>query len=66
MTDVYAYAKMDLEPGLKINHAVDGIFYGMVECCRDAVAKGKVPWFCLRGRGDGPSNERKLEEGFPA
>ncbi len=52
MTDVYAYAKMDLEPGLKINHAVGGeFFYGMVECCRDADAKGKVPLVLLEGEG---------------
>jgi len=52
MTDVYAYAKRDLEPGLIIKHGVGGEhFYGMVECCRDADAKGKVPLVLLEGEG---------------
>jgi predicted homoserine dehydrogenase-like protein len=48
MTDVYAYAKRDLVPGTLIDHAVGGdYFYGLVECCQDADAQGKVPLVLL-------------------
>ena len=48
VTDVYAYAKRDLVPGTLIDHAVGGdYFYGLVECCQDADAQGKVPLVLL-------------------
>jgi predicted homoserine dehydrogenase-like protein len=44
ITDVYAYAKRDLLQGELIKHAIGGDeFYGLVECCNEADAEGKVP-----------------------
>ncbi len=52
MTDVYAYAKRDLLPGALIDHGVGGDhFYGLVECCHDADAQGKVPLVLLEAEG---------------
>ena len=67
MTDVYAYAKRDLEPGIMIKHGVGGDqFYGMVECCQDADAKGKVPLVLLEGEGARfPQMKKRLNRDSP-
>ena len=67
MTDVYAYAKRDLETGIMIKHGVGGDqFYGMVECCQDADAKGKVPLVLLEGEGARfPQMKKRLNRDSP-
>lgn len=52
LTDVYAYAKRDLRPGDKVEHAIGGAeFYGLVERCAEADAAGKVPLALLEQEG---------------
>jgi predicted homoserine dehydrogenase-like protein len=53
LTDVYAYAKRDLACDDLIRHAIGGNdFYGLVECCKDADAAGKVPLALLEAEGE--------------
>lgn len=53
LTDVYAYAKQDLMRGTQVHHAIGGDdFYGLVESCQEADARGKVPLALLEAEGD--------------
>lgn len=52
VSDVYAYAKTDLEPGIAVEHAIGGDeFYGMIDACDEADAHGRVPIALLESEG---------------
>ena len=52
VSDVYAYAKKDLGPGVVVEHAIGGDeFYGMIDACSTADAEGRVPIALLESAG---------------
>jgi predicted homoserine dehydrogenase-like protein len=52
VADVYAHAKRDLRAGEPIAHGIGGdAFYGVIERCRDADARGAVPIALLDAEG---------------
>lgn len=52
VSDVYAFAKKDLQVGDSVEHGIGGDeFYGMVEACADADPRGHVPITLLEGEG---------------
>ena len=64
VTDVYAHAKRDLNPGEPIESAIGSDeFYGLIETAADADADGRVPIAILEGEGGRqPRLKRKLRE----
>jgi predicted homoserine dehydrogenase-like protein len=52
VSDVYAYAKKDLQPGDVVEHAIGGDeFYGMIDACKESDAEGRVPIALLETEG---------------
>jgi predicted homoserine dehydrogenase-like protein len=53
LCDVYAYAKRDVSAGEVVPHGIGGDhFYGLIERCADADARGAVPIALLEAEGD--------------
>jgi predicted homoserine dehydrogenase-like protein len=53
VADVFAHAKRDLRAGETIGHGIGGdAFYGVIDRCRDADARGEVPIALLDADGE--------------
>ena len=67
LCDVYAYAKRDVAAGEDVPHGIGGDhFYGLIERCAEADARGAVPIALLEAEGDRVARlTRSLERDAP-